>query len=180
MSGDFAIVLPEIVMAVGAMALLMFGAYGGEDRKASFILWASAGLMGAVAFWIAFGDTAGRDGFGGSFSNDGYARFAKVLILLSAAWMLVLGERFLDRYGMLKFEYPILILLAVTGMMVMVSANDLIVLYMGLELQSLALYVVAAFNRDSPRSTEAGLKYFVLGALASGMLLYGICYHLEE
>ena len=173
MSGDFSIVLPEIMMAIGAMALLMFGAYGGEDRKASLILWLSAGLMGAISLWIAFDDVGKVEAFGGSFSNDGYARFAKVLILLSAAWMLVLGEKFLERYGMLKFEYPILILLAVTGMMVMVSANDLIVLYMGLELQSLALYVVAAFNRDSARSTEAGLKYFVLGALSSGMLLYG-------
>ena len=158
MSGDFAIVLPEIVMAIGAMALLMFGAYGGEDRKASLILWISAGLMGALAFWIGFGDASSHDAFGGSFSNAGYARFAKILILLSAAWMLVLGERFLDRYGMLKFEYPILILLAVTGMMVMVSANDLIVLYMGLELQSLALYVVAAFNRDiEPLETTAAV-----------------------
>jgi NADH-quinone oxidoreductase subunit N len=87
--------------------------------------------------------------------------------------MLVLGEDYLSRRGMLKFEYPVLILLAVTGMMVMVSAGDLIALYMGLELQSLALYVIAAFNRDSLRSTEAGLKYFVLGALSSGMLLYG-------
>ena len=173
MSGDFSIVLPEIMMAIGAMALLMFGAYGGEDRKASLILRLSAGLMGAISLWIAFDDVGKVEAFGGSFSNDGYARFAKVLILLSAAWMLVLGEKFLERYGMLKFEYPILILLAVTGMMVMVSANDLIVLYMGLELQSLALYVVAAFNRDSARSTEAGLKYFVLGALSSGMLLYG-------
>lgn len=173
MSGDFATVLPEAIMALSAMALLMFGAYGGGDRRASLVLWISAGLMGLIALWIALGDVSSQQSFGGSFSNDGYARFAKVLILLSAAWMLVLGERFLDRYGMLKFEYPVLILLAVTGMMVMVSANDLIVLYMGLELQSLALYVVAAFNRDSARSTEAGLKYFVLGALSSGMLLYG-------
>ena len=173
MSGDFATVLPEILMAVGAMALLMFGAYGGEDRKASLILGLSAALMAALALWIGMNGAGARDAFGGSFSNDGFSRFAKILILLSAAWILILGERFLSRQGMLKFEYPVLILLAVTGMMVMVSANDLIVLYMGLELQSLALYVIAAFNRDNARSTEAGLKYFVLGALSSGMLLYG-------
>ena len=173
MSGDFATVLPEILMAAAAMALLMFGAYGGEDRKASLILWLSAGLMAALALWIGMNGAGAREAFGGTFSNDGFARYAKILILLSAAWMLILGERFLERFGMLKFEYPVLVLLAVTGMMVMVSANDLIVLYMGLELQSLALYVVAAFNRDSARSTEAGLKYFVLGALSSGMLLYG-------
>ncbi|MEM9060776.1 MAG: NADH-quinone oxidoreductase subunit NuoN [Pseudomonadota bacterium] len=173
MNGDFATVLPEIIMALGAMALLMFGAYGGEDRRASLVLWISAGLMVVLALWIATNGHGANTAFSGSFSDDGYSRFAKVLILLSAAVMLVLGEEFLDRHGMLKFEYPVLILLAVTGMMVMVSANDLIILYMGLELQSLALYVVAAFNRDSVRSTEAGLKYFVLGALSSGMLLYG-------
>ena len=173
MNADFATVLPEIILAVGAMALLMFGAYGGEDRRASLVLWISSGLMIVIGLWIITNGHGTHVAFGGSFSDDGYSRFAKVLILLSAAVMLVLGEEFLEHHGMLKFEYPILILLAVTGMMVMVSANDLIVLYMGLELQSLALYVVAAFNRDSARSTEAGLKYFVLGALSSGMLLYG-------
>ncbi len=173
MSADFALALPEIIMAVAAMALLMLGAYGGEDRKASLILWLSAGLMALLAVWIATDGGGESTAFGGSFSVDGFARFAKVLILLSAALMLVIGEDYLDRQGMLKFEYPVLLLLAVTGMMVMVSAGDLIVLYMGLELQSLALYVIAAFNRDSLRSTEAGLKYFVLGALSSGMLLYG-------
>ena len=173
MSADFAIITPEIILAVAAMALLMFGAYGGEDRRATLVLYVTAGLMAAVGFWIAFNGTGQNVAFSGSFIDDGYSRFAKVLILLAAAAMLVLGEDYLARLGILKFEYPILILLAVTGMMVMVSAGDLIVLYMGLELQSLALYVVAAFNRDSSRSTEAGLKYFVLGALSSGMLLYG-------
>ena len=173
MSADYAIVLPEIVLALAAMALLMFGAYGGEDRRASLILWASAGLMVAVAAWIGLDGSGVNAAFGGAFVDDAYARFAKVLILLAAALMLLLGEGYLSRQGMMKFEYPILIVLAVTGMMVMVSAGDLIVLYMGLELQSLALYVIAAFNRDNLRSTEAGLKYFVLGALSSGMLLYG-------
>ncbi|MEO1490946.1 MAG: NADH-quinone oxidoreductase subunit NuoN [Pseudomonadota bacterium] len=173
MSADLALALPEIVMAVAAMALLMLGAYGGEDRKASLILWLSAGLMLVIAIWIGTDGPAESTAFGGSFSVDGFARFAKVLILGSAALMLVIGEDYLERQGMLKFEYPVLLLLAVTGMMIMVSAADLIVLYMGLELQSLALYVIAAFNRDSLRSTEAGLKYFVLGALSSGMLLYG-------
>ena len=172
MTADYALALPEIVMACGAMALLMFGAYGGEDRRASLILWLAAGLMVATAVWVGTGGGE-RTAFGGAFHVDGFARFAKVLVLGSAALMLVLGESYLDRRGMLKFEYPVLILLAVTGMMVMVSAGDLIALYMGLELQSLALYVIAAFNRDNARSTEAGLKYFVLGALSSGMLLYG-------
>lgn len=173
MTSDYALVLPEIVLAVGAMALLMFGAYGGEDRRAPLILWLTSALMAVIAISIAINGAGSHSGFGGSFVDDLYARFAKVLILLSAAAVLVLGKDFLQRQGLLKFEYPILILLSVVGMMMMVSSGDLIVLYMGIELQSLALYVVAAFNRDSARSTEAGLKYFVLGALSSGMLLYG-------
>ena len=170
---EYMIVLPEIVMACGAMALLMLGAYGGEDKRAPTCLWLAAALMASTGLWIAMDGAGINAAFGGSFVDDAYSRFAKILILLSASLMLILGEGFLTRHGMMKFEYPILILLAVTGMMVMVSAGDLIVLYMGLELQSLALYVVAAFNRDNQRSTEAGLKYFVLGALSSGMLLYG-------
>ncbi len=100
-------------------------------------------------------------------------RFAKVVILLSAAAILVMSEEYMVKRDLLRFEYPLLVALAVVGMMVMVSAGDLIALYMGLELQSLALYVVAALRRDSVKSTEAGLKYFVLGALSSGLLLYG-------
>jgi len=173
MSGDHLIVLPEIAMAILAMGLLMFGAYGGGDRRASLCLWISAGAMLALGLMIAAKGGGADTAFSGSFVDDACSRLAKALILISAAIMLVLGEDHLARRGMLKFEFPILILLAVTGMMIMVSANDLIVLYMGLELQSLALYVIAAFNRDSVRSTEAGLKYFVLGALSSGMLLYG-------
>ncbi|MEM7508731.1 MAG: NADH-quinone oxidoreductase subunit NuoN [Pseudomonadota bacterium] len=173
MGADYLIVLPEILMAVGAMALLMLGAYGGEDKKRFLITWLSAGLMLGIAGLIATGAPGEKTAFGGSFVVDAYARYAKVLILISAAAMLVIGQDYLERRGILKFEYPVLIVLAVLGMMMMVSAGGLISLYMGLELQSLALYVVAAFNRDSARSTEAGLKYFVLGALSSGMLLYG-------
>jgi NADH:ubiquinone oxidoreductase subunit 5 (subunit L)/multisubunit Na+/H+ antiporter MnhA subunit len=104
---------------------------------------------------------------------DGFARFAKSAVLITAAIQLMTSQTYLQHRGLLQFEYPVLILLATLGMLVMISANDLIALYMGLELQSLSLYVIAAFNRDSARSSEAGLKYFVLGALSSGMLLYG-------
>lgn len=173
MGADFAIITPEIILALAAMALLMFGAYGGGDRRSAVILWISAALMAGLGLWIAFNGAGVNAAFNGAFVDDAYSRFAKVLILLAAAVMLLLSESFLSDQGILKFEYPILILLAVTGMMVMVSSGDLIVLYMGVELQSLSLYVVAAFNRDSARSTEAGLKYFVLGALSSGLLLYG-------
>jgi NADH:ubiquinone oxidoreductase subunit 2 (subunit N) len=106
--------------------------------------------------------------------DDGFARFAKVMILLSAAAVLLMGsEGYMARRGILRFEYPVLVTLAVVGMMLMVSAGDLIALYMALELQSLSLYVIASLRRDSAKSTEAGLKYFILGALSSGMLLYG-------
>jgi NADH-quinone oxidoreductase subunit N len=107
------------------------------------------------------------------FIDDGFARFAKVVILVSAAAVLVMSVDYMRRRDLMKFEYPILIVLAVVGMMMMVSSGNLMSLYMGLELQSLSLYVVASFRRDSVKSTEAGMKYFVLGALSSGLLLYG-------
>ena len=173
MSGDYALVLPEIIMAVGAMGLLMFGVYGGEERQTGRLVYASAALMAAIGAWIATGGAPEGAAFGGDFVVDGFSRFAKVLILFSSALVLILGEGYLTRRGIMRFEFPVLILLATLGMMMMVSAGGLISLYMGLELQSLSLYVVAAFNRDSARSTEAGLKYFVLGALSSGLLLYG-------
>ncbi|MDT8343634.1 MAG: NADH-quinone oxidoreductase subunit NuoN [Thermohalobaculum sp.] len=173
MNGDFALVLPEILMAAGAMILLMFGVYGGDEKHRNTVTWAAAGLMLLVAAIVATRGGAEATAFGGAFVDDGFARFAKVLILLSSALMLLIGQTYLDRRRILRFEYPVLIVLATLGMMMMVSAGGLISLYMGLELQSLALYVIAAFNRDSARSTEAGLKYFVLGALSSGMLLYG-------
>jgi len=114
-----------------------------------------------------------RIGFYGMFVTDAFALFMKTLVLIGSAVAIVMAMRFNEEHQIARFEFPVLILLATTGMMVMVSANDLITLYLGLELQSLALYVVASFDRDSVRSSEAGLKYFVLGALSSGMLLYG-------
>jgi len=112
MTADFATVLPEIILAVGAMALLRLGSYGGGDRKAQLIHWVSAALMAALGLWIAVNGAGVTAAFGGSFVDDAYARFAKVLILLSAALMLILGEDYLTRHGMMKFEFPILILLA--------------------------------------------------------------------
>lgn len=172
-SSDLNIVLPEIILAVFAMAALMFAVYTRKDDTAPVITWATAGVMIALGIWIAFSPMANRAAFNGAFIDDGFSRFAKVLMLWASAIMLVLSQDYLRRNDMFKFEYPILIALATLGMMMMVSAGDLMALYMGLELQSLALYVIAAFRRDSLKSTEAGLKYFVLGALSSGMLLYG-------
>ena len=173
MQADLNVILPEIVLSIYAMAALLFTVYTGKDKMAGMLVWLTAALFVAMAFFIGATSSGTREAFGGMFVDDGFARFAKVTILLSAAAVLVMGQEYMARRDILRFEYPLLIALAVVGMMVMVSAGDLMALYMGLELQSLALYVVASLRRDSARSTEAGLKYFVLGALSSGLLLYG-------
>ncbi|NIY97997.1 NADH-quinone oxidoreductase subunit N, partial [Salipiger sp. HF18] len=172
-SADLNIILPEIVLAVFAMLALVGAVYTGKDKVAPLLVWASAALMLLMAIWIGTTGADTRIAFSGMFIDDAFSRFAKVVILVSAAAVLLMSEGYMARHKLLRFEYPVLVLLSVVGMMVMVSAGDLISLYMGLELQSLALYVVAALRRDSERSTEAGLKYFVLGALSSGLLLYG-------
>jgi NADH-quinone oxidoreductase subunit N len=173
LAADLSIALPEIALAVFAMGALLWGVWTGKDRMAPALFRATLAAFGVIALWVATQQPGARPAFAGSFVDDAFARFAKVAILLSAAAVLAISEGYMSCRGLLRFEYPVLIALAVTGMMVMVSAGDLIVLYMGLELQSLALYVIAAIRRDSARSTEAGLKYFVLGALSSGLLLYG-------
>ena len=164
--------LPELLLAVGAMALLMVGAVRGET---------STGLVTGCALLLLLivgllvlevpGDKSVL--FAGSFVVDGFGRFLKILALIGSGTAIVMSIGFLEVPSRRMFEYAVLILLATTGMMVLISAGDLIALYLGLELMSLSLYVVAAIDRDNVRSTEAGLKYFVLGALSSGMLLYG-------
>lgn len=173
MQADLNIILPEIVISVYAMLALLGAVYTSKDKLAGLVTYATAGLLLLVAAWIGLNGGGATTAFGGMFVDDAFARFAKVTILLSAAAVLVMGMGYLERHKMMNFEYPILVALSVVGMMFMVSAGDLMALYMGLELQSLALYVIAAMRRDSLRSTEAGLKYFVLGALSSGLLLYG-------
>ena len=165
-------VLPEMVLAVGAMALLMFGVFRGE-RVGIIVNWAGIGLLALVAITIAVLPSGRLESFGGSFVLDNFARFMKLLAVAGSAFAitLLIGDVGTERQR--RFEYPVLILLSTVGMMVLVSATDLIALYLGLELMSLCLYVLAAIQRESVRSTEAGLKYFVLGALSSGMLLYG-------
>ncbi|MDN5787721.1 NADH-quinone oxidoreductase subunit NuoN [Pseudorhodobacter sp.] len=170
---DFSTVLPEITLAVAAMAALLGAVYTGKDKLAAMLNWGMVALFLILAVWIGAGITGERTAFDGTFNDDPFARFAKVTVLLAAASILAISHEPMLRRKMLRFEFPILIALSVLGMMVMVSAGDLIVLYMGLELQSLALYVVASFRRDNLKSSEAGLKYFVLGSLSSGILLYG-------
>jgi NADH-quinone oxidoreductase subunit N len=161
--------LPEIVLAAGAMALLMIGVY--RERVDHAISLLSIVLLAAAAVIVAV--IPNGTIFGTSFILDDYARFLKILAYIGSAFAIVMSLDYQAKERQQAFEYPVLILLSTVGMGMLISAGDLIALYLGLELMSLALYVVAASNRDSVQSTEAGLKYFVLGALSSGMLLYG-------
>jgi NADH-quinone oxidoreductase subunit N len=165
-----ATILPELILAGGALVLLMIGAYAGERSATAVNVLAVLVLAAAVAAALGSGEGAA---FGGAFVVDTFARFMKVVALVASAVAIVMAWRFAKAERFDRFEFPVLVLLATLGMLVMISANDLITLYLGLEMNSLASYVVAAIHRDNARSSEAGLKYFVLGALSSGMLLYG-------
>ena len=171
--------LPELFVACMIMALLMLGVFqkgalADQDVKSFRLISGFSVLVLGLAILLVVMMHGGRMlAFSNMFVVDGFALYAKVLILMASAAAIVMSSGYLERQGTARFEYSILVVFASLGMMMMVSANDLISLYMGLELQSLSLYVIASFQRDSARSTEAGLKYFVLGALASGMLLYG-------
>ena len=169
---DLMPLLPELILACGAMLMLMFGAFIGERSAAMVNGWCVVVLVlaGVALVWLPPGPHVM---FGGSFLVDDYARFLKVLTLVGSGGALLLSLDYLTIEKQQKFEYGALFLLATLGMLMLISASDLIALYLGLELMSLPLYVIAASNRENLRSTEAGLKYFVLGALSSGMLLYG-------
>ncbi len=164
--------LPEIMLAAGALVMVLIGALQGE--KSLRLMEIMAVVLFGIAGVMVLSQTGKQITFNGAFVADGFGRFMKVLTLIGAAAAIIMSSDYIRREGMAKFEFPILIVLATIGMMMMISANDLIALYVGVELQSLALYVVAAMNRDDAKSSEAGLKYFVLGALSSGMLLYGM------
>jgi len=165
------VALPELILAGGALVLLMLGVATRRERG-ELILWLAIILLALAGIFVASGEGT-TTLFHKSFIVDPFARTMKLLTLAGAAVALLMSVDYWRGAGGVRFEFPVLVLLATTGMLMMISANDLIALYVGLEQQSLALYVVAAFQRDSPRSSEAGLKYFVLGALSSGMLLYG-------
>ncbi|MEE9141021.1 MAG: NADH-quinone oxidoreductase subunit NuoN [Alphaproteobacteria bacterium] len=164
--------LPEMFLAIVGMALLVYGAFRGDShaRRISWmVVWA---LAAALVLELALG-TAREVTFAGMFVTDGFAIFIKVLVLAASATAIVMSLDYLSHERAERIEFPVLILFATVGMLMMISANDLISLYLGVELQSLSLYILAAIRRDTMRSSEAGLKYFVLGALSSGMLLYG-------
>ena len=173
MMNDIILILPELVLFLGAMGLLMVGAFAKNDVTRTVDFGAIAVLVLAAFVTLAYAGDAPATAFNGAFIMDNFAVLMKVLTFLATALAIVMSQTYLRREKLARFEYSVLLLLAATGMGMMISANDLIALYLGIELQSLALYVVASIKRDSLRSTEAGLKYFVLGALSSGMLLYG-------
>ncbi len=166
--------LPEIILAIGAMILLMLGVFRGNGSFTQVTNLSVLLLVICAAVMINEVGGERQVTFNNMFVTDAFAVFAKVLVYMGSAVALLISGKFLAEHKIDKFEYPILVLFATLGMLIMVSANNLMSLYVGLELQSLSLYVLAAMNRDRLRSTEAGLKYFVLGALSSGMLLYGI------
>jgi NADH-quinone oxidoreductase subunit N len=166
-------VLPELILALGAMALLMVGVFTrGAEKAGRIVGWLAIAVLVAAIVAVFMG-TGSTTIFDGAFVSDALTRFLKILILLAAAFALLMTFDDFGRARLMLFEYPVLILLGALGMLMMTSANDLIALYLGLELQNLALYVIAAFKRDNVKSSEAGLKYFVLSALSSGLLLYG-------
>ncbi|MDB5689415.1 MAG: NADH:ubiquinone oxidoreductase subunit [Sphingomonas bacterium] len=172
-TASLALTLPELILSVGAIALLMVAAYRG-DRSTRMVSWGAVALLAAAALSLIGPAGHGGLAFDGLYHADRFAAFAKLLIYIAAAISVIIAPNFFARNGALRAEYPILILLSSVGMGMMASAGDLLTLYIGLELQSLSGYVLASFMRRDTRSAEAGLKYFVLGALASGILLYGI------
>jgi NADH-quinone oxidoreductase subunit N len=165
--------VPEMILSVGAMILLLVAGWRGDEASKG-ISWAAVALFVAATFSLAGAPSHAGSAYGGLYRADAFAGFSKLLIYVASAVSIMLAPGWFSRTGVMRAEYPILILLSATGMGIMVSAGDLLTLYVGLELQSLAAYVLASFMRNDLRSAEAGLKYFVLGALASGILLYGI------
>jgi NADH-quinone oxidoreductase subunit N len=173
MGNSLALTLPEIILTVASLGLLMLAAYGG-DRMSRLATWIAVATFVVAALFVPGIRDAGAVGFDGLFVADSFAAFSKILIYIAAAASLIAATSWFSRDGVFRTEYPVLILLSSVGMGMMVSAGDLLTLYVGLELTSLSSYVLASFQRRDTRSAEAGLKYFILGALASGILLYGI------
>lgn len=166
------LIFPELLLALGALVLLLVGVYSSE-RSYFTVTGLAIALILATGLVIIISPKVGIFG-GNALILDGFSRYMKILMLVGALFALIMSVGFAKAEKFAKFEFPVLVLLAALGMMLMISAGNMLTLYMGLELHSLALYVLAACNRDNVKSSEAGLKYFVLGALSSGMLLYGI------
>ena len=168
---NWTLAVPEIVLSCGAMAILLYGVLQRRDPTFVCTMLALGALVltGVLVMGTAYGSA-----YRGLFVVDGFATYMKLLLLVGAGLTAILALGYSDPAGITRFEFPVLVLLSTVGMMVMASTSNLMTLYLGLELQSLALYVLCAFARDDLRSAESGLKFFVLGALASGLILYGI------
>jgi NADH-quinone oxidoreductase subunit N len=166
-------VFPEMTLVVGALALLLFGAFT-DQKSAPLATYTAMAIAGLAALLTFMQEGPGGTLFAASYVIDPFARLMKIATLVAAIFALFMSYDFMERAKQWKYEFAVRALRATAGMMLMISANDLITLYLGIEMQSLSLYVIAAFHRNSERSSEAGLKYFVLGALSSGMLLYGM------
>jgi len=164
--------LPELMLAIAVLGIVLIGALMGE-KSYRLITLISAGVLLFALILVTMQDGTKVVTFNGAFVSDAFSRFLKILTLLGSLGALILAANFMQEERFARFEYPLLLVISSLGMLLMISANDLIALYLGLELQSLAAYVIASINRDNLKSTEAGLKYFTLGALSSGMLLYG-------
>jgi len=173
LSARFAPLLPELILSVGATVLMMAAAFSGR-RASGAIGWLSVALLIGATFALIGAPSHAGPVFDGLVSADLFASFGKAIIFPAAAVAIIAAHGWFERGTEHASEYAVLILFSAVGMSVMVSATNLISLYVGLELQSLAAYVLASYRRTDERSAEAGLKYFVLGALASGILLYGI------
>ena len=174
LKNDFLLVFPEIVLSIFAILVLMIGVFFFKKKSSEILFWVSTIFMGLVTLFFYFAADISYHGFNNSLKFDAYGSFFKSIIFASAAIVLGLSVDYLKKLKLLNYEYPVLMIFSIVGMSVMVSATDMLVLYMGIELQSLALYIMSAYRRDNLKSTEAGLKYFVLGALSSGILLYGV------
>lgn len=168
---EYAPIYPELALVVGLFALELFGLFRRDAGE--LVCWLGIALLGIVAFLLVQQGDMTATLFNGAYIADPFSQFMKLLVIIATIFAILLSMDYMKRDGLLMFEYPVLMMRAALGMMIMISSNDLLALYLGLELQSLSLYVIATLHRDSVRSSEAGLKYFVLGALSSGMLLYG-------
>src|SRR6202453_2451939 len=167
------VILPEAVLATGTLALVLYGALRGE-RGSNLVNEIAVGLLGLVLILIVAKNRPMGLTFYGSFADDAFTRFMGAITLVGSLVTLLLSVEFMRQERIGGFEFPVLILISTLGMLMLIAANDFIALYLGFELMSLALYVIAAYRRHDLRATEAGLKYFVLGALSSGMMLYGM------
>jgi NADH-quinone oxidoreductase subunit N len=172
-TASLALTAPELILSVGAIVLMLVAAYAG-DKATRFVSAASVALLAAAGLSLTGVAGSGGSAFGGLYSADAFGAFAKVLVYIAAAVSILIAPRWFEREDRLRAEYPVLLLFSAVGMGMMASATNLLSLYVGLELQSLAAYVLASFMLRDTRSAEAGLKYFVLGSLASGILLYGM------